>query len=74
MDLLFASGGRLWKCRSCGTRIPDPSYLEFLLRAVDPNARRRRRKPVDRQSGAGYSTQKTPRSSPTPKPTARSSG
>ena len=41
-ELVFAAA-RLWKCRSCGSRIPDPAYLEFLLSALDPRASRRDR-------------------------------
>ena len=30
-----------WKCRECGTRIPDRAYFEFLLRSSELIAARR---------------------------------
>ena len=41
LELVVGGRGLHWKCRECGTRIPDRSYVAFMARALDPGGRAR---------------------------------
>lgn len=40
-QLELVAAGRIphWKCRECGTRIPERSYFAFMSQALDPARR-----------------------------------